>query len=110
VSPEALEKLRHDRAGQPLAVALGVLADLIGRGVPSREATQSVLALTRVGTTDEQLVAFQRDVERDIGIGAPPAAAATLRADGLAFSRLRDGAGTAVPGGARPAGRTRQRP
>jgi hypothetical protein len=29
---------------------------------------------------DEQLVAFRREVERDIGIGAPPAAAAILRA------------------------------
>ena len=80
VTPEALARLRKDRPGQQLTVALGVLADLIGSGVPTEAATTSVLALTKAGIADEQLVAFRREVERDIGIGAPPAAAALLRA------------------------------
>jgi hypothetical protein len=80
VSPESLAKLRKDRPGQQLTVALGVLTDLIGSGVPANVATSSDLALTQAGIADEQLVAFRREVERDIGIGAPPAAAALLRA------------------------------
>jgi len=103
VQPEALARIRSDRQKQPLAVPLGVLADLIGRGVPTKDATQTVLTLTRAGTTDEQLLAFQREVERDIGIGAPPAAAVELR--GLAFSQT-----GSIPGGARTTTPTRQKP
>ena len=78
VDEKALVKLRDDRPNQSLVVSLGVLADLISRGVPVRTATESVLALTDLGLADEQLVAFRRDVERDIGLGAPPGTAAQL--------------------------------
>lgn len=80
VDAGSLERLRSERPGQPLVVALAVLSDLIGRGVPASQATSSVLALTKAGIADEQLLAFRREVERDIGIGAPPATAAVLRA------------------------------
>jgi hypothetical protein len=99
VSPEALAKLRKDRPGQQLTVALGVLADLIGSGVPAETATSSVLALTKAGMADEQLVAFRREVERDIGIGAPPAAATILRATPSLSRTGGLGAGTSGGGG-----------
>jgi hypothetical protein len=79
VSPDVLRQLRADRAGQPLVVSLGVLTDLVARGVPVNDASGSVLALSRLGLADEQLVAFRRDVERDIGLGAPPGTAALLQ-------------------------------
>ena len=79
VDTDALRRLRHDRPGQPLVIALSVLTDLIASGVPADNATRSVLALTNKGAVDEQLVAFRRDVERDIGIGAPPGIAASVR-------------------------------
>jgi hypothetical protein len=82
VEPGALRSLRRDRPGQPLVVALGVLTDLIARGVPVDGAARSVLALTKAGIVDEQLVAFRRDVERDIGIGAPPAVAVASASTG----------------------------
>ena len=91
VEGDALRVLRRERPGQPLVVALGVLTDLVARGVPAGDASRAVLGLTRAGIADEQLVAFRRDVERDIGIGAPPAAAATLRASSL-VSVQREGA------------------
>lgn len=75
VDAEALRTLRQDRPGQPLTVSLGVLADLVASGVSADAATRTVLSLTKAGLVDEQLVAFRRDVERDIGIGAPPATA-----------------------------------
>ena len=90
IEDDALRVLRRERPGQPLVVALGVLTDLVARGVPASDAARAVLGLTRAGVADEQLVAFRRDVERDIGIGAPPAAATTLRASSL-VSVQRDG-------------------
>jgi len=78
VDDKTLAQMRADRPNQPLVVSLGVLADLIARGVPVRTATETVLALTDLGLADEQLVAFRRDVERDIGLGAPPSTAAQL--------------------------------
>lgn len=103
VDIDALRRLRHDRPGQPLVIALSVLTDLIASGVPADNATRSVLALTNKGAEDEQLVAFRRDVERDIGVGAPPSIAVTLRtADFRASRNISDGV---VVGGGPPAPR-----
>jgi hypothetical protein len=71
------------------------------QSVPVTSATQSVLELTKAGIADEQLVAFRRDVERDVGMGAAPAAAATLRAGTLQLNLSTQGPGAAsgTPGG-----------
>jgi hypothetical protein len=110
VDANVLRSLREDRPGQPLVVALGVLTDLVARGVPAEAASRSVLALTKAGIADERLIAFRRDVERDIGIGAPPAAATILNANSAAavLSRI-----PGQPGAGQPLGRpgdTRRRP
>ncbi|MDF1505099.1 hypothetical protein [Roseisolibacter sp. H3M3-2] len=107
IEEDALRILRRERPGQPLVVALGVLTDLVARGVPANDASRAVLGLTRAGIADEQLVAFRRDVERDIGIGAPPAAAATIRATTLGVSAQRDGG---LPGAASRTPSTRPKP
>ena len=103
IDDEALRRLRRERPGQPLVVALGVLTDLVARGVPADDASRAVLGLTRAGIADEQLVAFRRDVERDIGIGAPPAAATTLRASSLVLNL--SGTGSSTGASRAPAGR-----
>src|SRR5439155_16733626 len=73
-SPTILIELRHTRRA-PLTMPLAVLADLVASGVPVDSAAAAVLALAgRAGDTD--LVEFRRAVERDIALGAPPAAAA----------------------------------
>lgn len=82
----ALRSLRRDRPGQPLTVPLSVLTDLVASGVPAEGAARTVLTLTKAGLVDEQLVAFRRDVERDIGIGAPPAAAVALSVGRLGYN------------------------
>ena len=79
IRPEALAELRASRTRQPLTVPLAVLADLVARGVPRDTAAAVVLALTERGARDAEMVAFRRDVEHDIGLGAPPATAATVR-------------------------------
>ena len=109
VDSRTLERLRHDRAGQPLVVALGVLTDLIQRGVPVSTATKSILELTKAGIADEQLVAFRRGVERDVGLGAAPASAALLQAADFSASFARDGTVTGLPATGRGPG-TRTKP
>ena len=91
VNQETLRSFRKERPATSVAVPLGVLSDMVSSGVPVAVATKTVLDLTRAGVADEQLVEFRRDVERDIGIGAPPATAATLRATSASFSFSTDG-------------------
>jgi hypothetical protein len=79
VAPATLARLREVRRRGALTVPLAVLADLVARGVPADTAAGVVLALAAV--SDEQFVAFQRNVERDIALGAPPVAAAAVRAN-----------------------------
>lgn len=82
-SPDVLSRLRHARGPQSVAMALAVLTDLVARGVPVDTAATAVLALAATAR-DEDLVEFRRAVERDIAIGAPPAAAASIRVNAAA--------------------------
>ena len=79
-SPTILTELRHTRR-EPLTMPLAVLADLVASGVPVDSAATAVLALA-ARARDADLVEFRRAVERDIALGAPPAAA-TAAAAGL---------------------------
>lgn len=81
VSASALRALGEARSAGSLTVPLSVLTDLVALGVPADTAARTVLALAR--SQDGVLLAYQRDVERDIGVGALPAVAASVRAAGL---------------------------
>ncbi|HUF30138.1 MAG TPA: hypothetical protein VMM77_05680 [Gemmatimonadaceae bacterium] len=78
VRAEEVAAVRGARSGERLTVPLAVLADLVAYGVPSDAATQAVVQLAG-RSEDEALLDFRRDVERDIALGAPPAAAAAVR-------------------------------
>ena len=82
VTPAALTRLRESRPRQLLTVPLAVLADLVARGVPAD--TAATYVLTIAAASDAQLVAFQRNVERDIALGAPPLTAAAVRVNATA--------------------------
>lgn len=95
-APADLAELRFRRPGQPLTVAAGVLADLVAVGVPADTAVAAVLALA-AQTDDAEYIAFRRNVERDIALGASPTAALGVRlqaasADGLATASPASGA------------------
>ncbi len=77
VPPAILTRL-HTARRPPLTVPLAVLADLVAGGVPVDSAGAAILTLART-TGDADLVEFRRAVERDIALGAPPAAAAAVR-------------------------------
>jgi len=76
-TPDVLANLRDVRR-PPLTVALSVLADLVASGVPADSAAAAVLVLAPKAR-DADLVEFRRAVERDIALGAPPAAATSVR-------------------------------
>ena len=76
-SQSDLAELRERRDGE-LTVAAAVLADLVAVGVPSDTAISAVLALAS-GLADSDYVAFRRNVERDIELGATPAGALDVR-------------------------------
>ena len=78
--PAADLTLLRQRRARPLTVALGALTDLVTSGVPPDSAAAAVLALA-ASAGDDQLLDFRRAVERDIALGAPPAAAAAVRVD-----------------------------
>lgn len=91
--PQVLTQLREARR-PPLTMALAVLADLVTSGVPVDSASAIVLAATTA--RDADLVEFRRAVERDISLGAPPGAAASVRALNTGIRGLSDA--TAPPG------------
>jgi hypothetical protein len=82
VPPTDLTRLRAVRNGQPIALPLVVLTDLIERGVPKATATSVVMDVARTGAGDAAFVALRQEVEQDITAGAPPAIAAATRARG----------------------------
>ncbi len=83
-SPTLLAQLRRARPrSQRLTVPLAVLTDLVASGVPVDSAAAAVLALAAT-TRDADLMEFRRTVERDIALGAPPAAAASVRVNAAA--------------------------
>ncbi|HET7564691.1 MAG TPA: hypothetical protein VFJ96_06835 [Gemmatimonadaceae bacterium] len=83
VTSTTLGQLRADRPGEPLTVPLGVLADLIARGVPVDTAAAVVASLERSGAPDGDFVALRGNVERDVRAGALPAVAASVRGHGV---------------------------
>lgn len=96
-SPKVLARLRRARA-QPLTVPLAVLADLVASGVPVDSAASAVLVLAG-NARDVDLVEFRRAVERDIALGALPAAAtAAAVAEHFGAANVDAGARVARPG------------
>ena len=98
-TPDVLANLRDVRR-PPLTIALSVLADLVASGVPADSAAAAVLTLAPKAR-DADLVEFRRAVERDIALGAPPAAATSVRVN------VADVYG-ATQSGANPATRSRR--
>ena len=81
-STDDLARLKAMRPRASLIVPLGVLADLVARGVPADSARQAVLVLAGERLRDEDFITFRRNVERDIALGAPPGAATSMRVNG----------------------------
>jgi hypothetical protein len=79
VSEKTLKQLRATAPGRSIAVELGVLTELVARGVPAKQATKAVLDLMARGATGVQLTALGRDVQGDVAAGLRPDVALDLR-------------------------------
>lgn len=94
-----LAQLRALRPDQPLTIAAATLADLVAVGVPADTAVGAVLALAGA-MGDAAYIAFRRNVERDIAVGASPEAALGVRlgaAADLDAASETSGAGSTTP-------------
>lgn len=89
VGRDTLSLLRKHRTTGSLALPLVVLADLIHQGVPHDSATAIMLSLGDAGISDEGYRALRQGVLLDIRSGIPPAAAASMRAQGALLGRSR---------------------
>jgi hypothetical protein len=81
-SRDDLARLRTMRPRQPLTIPAGVLADLVAAGVAADTGIAAVLALAS-NARDADYIAFRRNVERDIALGASPAASIGARLRGM---------------------------
>ena len=108
IAADVLHQLRAARPSGALAVPLVVLSDLVTRGVPTDTAAAVVLLVAREGMGDDAFLTLQRDVQRDVMGGAPPASAAAVRTRGvLAGGTVRRPARSATTDAAATAGATR---
>ncbi len=83
IPADSLARLRAARPGRSLVVPLVVLADLIARRVPAPTASATIIAASRAGARDVELLRLRERVEQDIRAGASPVTAATLRGRAL---------------------------
>ena len=100
-APETLRELRRARPSAELTIPIGVLADLIGRGVARDTASVLILQLASMDMEDRELTEFRRMVDRDIALGALPTAAAAIRAEAAGVRDLEAGT-TSAPLNNRP--------
>jgi hypothetical protein len=83
VSRKSLEQIRKVSANRPVAVPLGLLAQLVASKVPEDRAAKYVTDLIRRGATADQLVALGNDVNADIKLGSGAMSALELRMNRL---------------------------
>jgi hypothetical protein len=93
--PEDLGRLRELRSPQSVTVAAGVLADIVAVGAPPDSATAALLSIA-AQVDDAELLAFRRNVERDVAMGASPITALGVRLSGLAGLRAIGEAGAPI--------------
>jgi hypothetical protein len=84
VPAAVLRDVRRLSPGRSTAVALGVLAQLVSRGVPPARAAAVVTSLVRGGARASQLAALDAAVQADVAAGIPAGQALDGRARELA--------------------------
>lgn len=78
-----LRTIRIAGGDRSVAVPLGVLTELVARGVSVQRASDQVVALVKSGATSQQLAALSDKVRQDIETGIDPGAALDIRTRGL---------------------------
>lgn len=83
VTKTALQAVRATSPNRPVAVPLGLLAQLVASKVPVSRATKIVTDLIKRGATDQQLLALGNNVNADVVHGARAMASLDVRLQGL---------------------------
>ena len=83
VSAQSLQNIRKVSANRPVAVPLGVLAQLVTSHVDEKRAAKIVTDLIKRGASGEQLVALGNEVNTDIAMGTQVNSALELRMNRL---------------------------
>ncbi len=83
VPARMLKKMRTDWPDRSLALPLGVLTELVAKGLPAARAARTVADLMARGASNVQLVTLAQSVQGDVAAGWAPEAALDLRARGV---------------------------
>jgi len=78
-----LKKMRAAWPDRSLALPLGVLTELVAKGLPATRAAQVVTDLMARGASNVQLYTLAQSVQGDVAAGWAPEAALDLRARGV---------------------------
>jgi hypothetical protein len=83
VGPETLRAMREAGGDGSLAVPIGVLTQLIARGVPVERASMEVVALLKKGAVARNFIALEESVRQDVLAGRRPDESLDLRLKGI---------------------------
>ncbi len=83
VPDNTLKLMRAAAPNRSIAMELGVLTELVAKGVPARQAAKMVLDLMARGAAGAQLTALSSAVQDDVAAGLKPDAALELRGRGI---------------------------
>ena len=83
VGPETLRAMREAGGDGSLAVPIGVLTQLIARGVPVERASMEVVTLLRKGAVAKNFIALEETVRQDVLAGRRPDESLDLRLKGI---------------------------
>lgn len=83
IPARVLRDLRAADPGRSLTVAIGVLQELVVRGVPLKQATASVDAMVRRQMADVVIASVGRNVQGDVASGLAPSVAMDVRSRGV---------------------------
>jgi hypothetical protein len=83
IPERVLRELRAADPGRSLTVAIGVLQELVVRGVPLKQATASVEAMVRRQMADVVIASVGRNVQGDVASGLAPSVAMDVRSRGV---------------------------
>jgi len=83
VPAETLRAMRKAGGDGSLAVPIGVLTQLIARGVPVERASMEVVALLQKGAVARNFIALEESVRQDVLAGRRPDESLDLRLKGI---------------------------
>ncbi|HEY4306879.1 MAG TPA: hypothetical protein VGM82_20580 [Gemmatimonadaceae bacterium] len=83
VTKDMLQRVRAAQPTRPIAVPIGVLAQLVASGVAPKDAADIVSRLVHAKASNAQLVSLGNDVSQDVSAGAGAGSALQIRLETL---------------------------